>query len=95
MHDLLFEDQRQLDVPSLMSRAERLGLDIVEFEACLESGKFAAQVEEDLQAGIRVGVEGTPAVYVNGIPTTPTAGDGWYETLVEVVDRELERARSR
>ena len=39
-----------------------------EFDAALDSGKFAAVVDRDLVEGNRVGVQGTPAVYVNGRP---------------------------
>ena len=94
MHDLMFEEQRQLDMTSLVDKAERLDLDVPDFEACLDSGRFAEQVEADLKAGTRIGVDGTPAVFVNGMPATPGA-EGWYETLVEIIEAELERVRSR
>jgi protein-disulfide isomerase len=93
MHDLLFEEQRQLDVTSLVDKAERLDLDVPEFETCLESGKFAEQVEEDMQAATRLGIDGTPAVFVNGMPVG--GGAVGYEVLAEIIDKELERARSR
>jgi len=93
MHDLMFEQQRQLDITSLVAMAERLDLDVPEFEACLDSGKFAEQIEEDMQAATRLGVDGTPAVFINGMPMV--GGAVGYEALVEIIEEELERARSR
>jgi protein-disulfide isomerase len=66
MHDLLFEEQKSLTVADLKEKAARLGLDSTSFDVCLDEGRTAAQVNEDLQAGARAGVSGTPAVFVNG-----------------------------
>ena len=93
MHDLMFEEQRQLDIASLMDKAERIDLDVPEFEACLDSGKYAEQIEEDMQAATRMGVQGTPAVFINGMPVV--GGAVSYETLVEIIEEEIERARSQ
>jgi len=91
MHDLMFEEQRQLDMASLMDKAERIDIDVPEFEACLDSGKYAEQIEEDMQAATRMGVEGTPAVFINGMPVV--GGAVGYEALVEIIEKE--RARSQ
>lgn len=91
MHDLMFEEQRQLDLASLMDKAERIELDIPEFEACLDSGKFAEQIEEDMQAATRLGVDGTPAVFINGAQVV--GGAVGYEALVEIIEEEIERFR--
>jgi protein-disulfide isomerase len=93
MHDLMFAEQRQLDISALLDKAARLDLDVPEFEACLDSGKFAEQVEADMQAATRLGVDGTPAVFVNGLPVG--GGAVGFEALAEIIDEELERERSR
>jgi protein-disulfide isomerase len=89
MHDLMFEEQRQLDLASLIDKAERLELDIPEFEACLDSGKFAEQIEADMQAASRMGVDGTPAVFINGMQVV--GGAVGFEALVEVIEEEIAR----
>jgi protein-disulfide isomerase len=91
MHDLMFEEQRQLDKTALIDKAERLDLDIPEFEACLDSGKFAEQIEKDMQAATRMGVEGTPAVFMNGMQVV--GGAVGYEALVETIEEEIARLR--
>jgi len=93
LHDLMFTEQDQLDVASLKEKAERLGLDREAFDSCLDSGRYAEQILADMREGDRLGVEGTPAVYVNGIPLQ--GGAVPYQAAVEVIDDELSRAGTR
>jgi protein-disulfide isomerase len=44
-----------------------VGIDRAKFDAALDSGKFAAQVERDMRDAERVGVNSTPTFFVNGI----------------------------
>ncbi len=86
MHDSLFSDQEHLEVDRLKARARDLGLDGEAFDSCLDSGKYAKQVQEDLKAGLRAGVDGTPAFFVNGRPFN---GAVPYERLAEAIREEL------
>lgn len=88
LHDLMFDEQDTLTADDLKDKAERAGLDAEAFAACLEEGATADRVEADRRAGVLAGVNGTPALYVNG---RPLAGAVAYEQLAEVVEDELER----
>jgi len=44
----------------LVPLAGEIGLDEVRFKDCLESGRMAARVREDLADGQRIGIDGTP-----------------------------------
>ena len=66
-HDLLWTKQEALDVSSLKSYAAGLGLDTAAFDECLDSGKYASEVEKNLQDGVSYGVQGTPAFLINGL----------------------------
>ncbi len=66
MHDKLFENQGALDITSLKSHAVAIGLDADTFNTCLDSGKFASEVQKDLKEGQSYGVTGTPAFFING-----------------------------
>jgi protein-disulfide isomerase len=66
MHDKMFENQNALDVASLKQYAADLGLDTKQFNEDLDSGKYADAVKKDLADGQTVGVQGTPAFFVNG-----------------------------
>lgn len=88
LHDAMFEDQQNLGPEALVAKAERLGLDVASFRECLQSGRYADAVQEDLREGARAGVSGTPAMFVNG---RLVSGAVPYEQISQVIDEELER----
>ena len=36
------------------------------FNECLDSDKYLAEIQSDMAEGVRVGVSGTPAMFING-----------------------------
>lgn len=60
MHNLLFDNQRQLSVDNLKKFAATIGLDTATFDECLDSEKHKEQISADLQSGAKLGVSGTP-----------------------------------
>jgi len=66
MHDILFANMKALHEDKLMVYATQLGLDMDTFKADLTGGKYAAQVRAEMAEGSKVGVRGTPSIYVNG-----------------------------
>jgi len=63
-HDILFENQKDLDVNSLKGYAQRIGLDVGEFNKCLDSGEMVGEVRDDMREGQAAGVRGTPAFFI-------------------------------
>jgi protein-disulfide isomerase len=88
MHDRMFANQQALGVPALKQHAAALSLDTAKFDACLDSGKFAANVEADIEAGRQLGVNSTPMLYING---RPVAGAQPFEYFQGVIEEELAR----
>jgi protein-disulfide isomerase len=82
-HDLLFENPEKLNRDGLLGLARTLRLEEQQFESCLSSGKYRAQVERDLQDGIRAGVLGTPAIFVNGILVSGAEPQAAFERIIE------------
>jgi protein-disulfide isomerase len=66
MHDLLFQNTRTLKRNHLDAYAKKLGLNMSSFKSALDSGTYKAQVDADMAVGRRVGVSGTPTIFVNG-----------------------------
>lgn len=94
MHDSMFGDQRNLDIASLKNMAKEADLDTETFDACLDSGEYAPVVQADLNIGSKVGVSGTPAVFINGRVIAP----GRVPSLIQmtsVIDEELLRAAKK
>ena len=83
--DVLFRNQSALGVERLKQYASALGLDRAKFDAALDSGKFAEQVRRDLHDGQRLGISGTPTVFVNG----RRLKDVTYESLKAAVQQAL------
>ena len=52
----------------LITYASQLGLDSAVFKACVDSSRFKAVVQIDEDEGDRLGVQGTPAFFINGRP---------------------------
>ncbi|MFN0062437.1 MAG: DsbA family protein [Myxococcaceae bacterium] len=85
-HDVLFANQKALDMASLKQHATTVGLEAGAFGGCLDSGKFAKQVETDEKEGAALGVQGTPAFFVNGVALT---GAVPLEDFKRQIDAEL------
>lgn len=62
MHDRLFANQQSLD--DLKSHAEAIGLDVGKFEECMESGRQAKQIRNDMAEARSAGITGTPAFFL-------------------------------
>ena len=92
MHDALFEDIKKLESKDLRDRARKLNLDLEAFNQCLDSGKYAASVQQDLEDGMVAGVSGTPAVFING---RPLKGSKTYDGMKKLIEDELRRAGNR
>jgi protein-disulfide isomerase len=66
MHDALYENQDALEDEDLARYASDLGLDARRLIREIETGAHRDRIRQDLQSGIRSGVNGTPTFFVNG-----------------------------
>jgi protein-disulfide isomerase len=64
--DSIYADHGHQDDPHLWERAHRLKLDLDRFEGDRRSDAVVARVRRDFEDGIRAGITGTPAAFVNG-----------------------------
>jgi predicted DsbA family dithiol-disulfide isomerase len=88
MHDLLFQNQQALGTDQLPGYAGRLGLDTAAFAACLDSGKYASAIQQNLGDGAAAGVRGTPSFVIGR-----TRPDGSVEGLLVSGARPLSEFR--
>jgi protein-disulfide isomerase len=63
---LLMRNQSALTVDKLKEYATELALDRPRFDSALETGKFKETVQNDIEEGMRLGIEATPTVFING-----------------------------
>jgi len=90
LHDRLFANQQQLQVPELKAHAKAVGLDQAAFDQCLDSGKFTTAVKSDVDLGSNMGVQSTPTLYINGRVVT---GAQPLNVFTSIIDEELARKR--
>jgi protein-disulfide isomerase len=60
MHNIMFDNQRELAEENLKSYAATIGLDTAEFNSCFDTKKHENTVNEDLKDGQTLGIRGTP-----------------------------------
>jgi protein-disulfide isomerase len=83
MHDIIYENQDQLDPSVLLSWAQEIGLDVSEFGKAIKQGLVTERIKEDRKSGNRSGVDGTPCFFIKGIRFD---GDAEYEQLREALE---------
>jgi formate-nitrite transporter family protein len=88
MHDMIFTNQDALDDESLSQYAEKIGLDMQQFNQEMESQTHTARVKDDFQSGIRSGVNGTPTFFINGERYDgPISQDALFEAVEQAAQR--------
>jgi protein-disulfide isomerase len=63
--------------------AEDIGLDASDFEECLDSGKYGQATQDDMQYGASMGVQGTPAFFINGKLLSGAQPFAAFQTMIE------------
>jgi protein-disulfide isomerase len=81
--DSLFANQAKLAPADLKATAKTLGLNTTQFDACFDKAKYDGQIKADQAAGEKVGVDGTPAFFVDGRPLTGAQPLPKFEELVD------------
>ena len=88
---VLFRNQSALGIDKLRQYATELGLDRARFDASLDSGKFAEKVQRDVIDGHKLGVNGTPTLFING----KRVSDHSYENVKSVIEAALKQTTQR
>ncbi|MEM5797447.1 MAG: DsbA family protein [Candidatus Aenigmatarchaeota archaeon] len=102
MHNKIFDEQNkqgqgtvQFSNDDLKKWASELGLNIQKFNQCLDSGKYAQEVQKDFQDGVAVGVSGTPTFFIGNSKDgyTSIVGAQPYSVFKQVIDSYLTEIR--
>jgi protein-disulfide isomerase len=88
---ILLRNQSALTVDKLKGYASELALDRTRFDSALDSGKFAESVQRDIEDGMRLGINGTPTIFING--RRVSAKD--YDELKASVDAAFKAATTK
>lgn len=89
LHALLFENQTTLANQDIEGYARKVGLDMTKFRADWDSADIKARVAADRDQGQKIGVDGTPAIFINGRRFRPMGKDGGAEEIIEWMKLDL------
>jgi protein-disulfide isomerase len=92
MHDILFANRTKLSRQAILGWAAQIGLDMKRFNADLDSDAIKKAVIRDTQDGDKVGVEGTPTVFIDGQRYN---GELALDAIKPVIDGELKRMAAK
>jgi protein-disulfide isomerase len=90
--DLLYKNAPAAGPEQLNNYASQVSMNVPDFKKCLDSGKFRAVVQKDEDEGDRLGVEGTPAFFINGRRLSGAQAE---TEFVRIIDEELSKRAQR
>lgn len=65
-HDELYKIYNQINDQKILEIAEKLALDLAQFETDIKDPAIRQIIQQDYQEGLQNGVKGIPTVYING-----------------------------
>ncbi len=92
MYQRMFETQAEWGeqqvsmAPLFREYAQSLGLDMVQYDADIADPTTLERVEADLNAGIALGVSGTPSLFVNDKPVQLTSIGDIRQSIVDALE---------
>jgi protein-disulfide isomerase len=89
-HDKLYANAPKASPETLKSYAEEVGLNVAAFERCLNSGKYASAVHNDVVEATHLGITGTPFFFING---RSISGVQTFQRFAEIIEEELAREK--
>lgn len=92
-HDLLFANMSNLKKKKLLAHAKTLKLDMKKFKAALDKKTFEKVVDQELEDGKQVKVQGTPTTFINGRKLDYKKGEKPKAALARYIKEELEAVK--
>lgn len=90
LHDILFQNQRELTRENLDRWAGEVGLDMTRYRAAMDGHTHQRAIEADAALAAQIGAQGTPNSFINGIQVT---GAQPFEAFKAIIDAEIANAQ--
>lgn len=88
-NNLLFKNGDKLKKENVIALAQKVGLNMTDFNRCVAEDSIAKQaIQADIAAGQKYGVNGTPAFFINGIMVE---GNQPIQNFTKIIDEELKK----
>lgn len=90
-HDELFKNYNRLNDQKVQEIVTQLGLDQEKFDEHKKSPVEAARIRQDYEEGIKLGVRGTPTLFINGRKVKNRN----MQNMEAIINQELETAKAK
>ena len=91
MHDALFAMHgNQLNKKAMREAAEKIGLDMQQFDKDLASPATQQKLRKDLISSQKAGVNSTPSMFINGRPIKNRSPNA----IQQMIDQELKKSHA-
>lgn len=91
-YDLAFHDQANLGDASYEAWAQKAGVSVSALRDALQAKRFSAKIDEDVELGKTIGVNGTPAFFINGISL---GGAQPLDKFKPIIDAQIAAAKEK
>ena len=88
---MLFENYNRLNDQKIQEIAGLLGLDETEFKKQQQSPAITERIRQDYEEGIRLGVRGTPTVFINGKKVRERS----MRQMETIIEKELQKQQEK
>lgn len=79
----MYANQSKLTVDDLIKTASSLGMNQDSFASCLKADTYKKAIQQDLEAGQKAGVTGTPAFFINGRFLNGSVPEVQFEAIID------------
>ena len=90
-HDMLFSNYNRLNDQKIKEIVGLLALDETKFKEQQKNPAFTKRIRRDYEEGIRVGVRGTPTIFING----KKLRDRSMKSMESVIEKELQKQQEK
>jgi len=96
MVEKLYSDTKKQDAATVRGYAKGLGLDLAKFDTDIKDPAILRDVRMDAEAGKKIGVSGTPSMYLNGKKISARTADEMTKLVaaeIAAVDKLIESGK--
>lgn len=81
--ELMFGDQSHLSIDDLRTKANLAKINVARFDECLTSRRYDLAIDQDIEYAKRIGVQGTPTFFLNGVKVEGSMSEDQFQSLLK------------
>jgi protein-disulfide isomerase len=90
-HDMLFSSYNRLNDQKIQEIVDLLSLDEIKFKEQQKNPNITKRIRQDYEEGIRLGVRGTPTLFING----KKLRDRGMKSMEAAIEKELQKQQEK